>query len=69
MRKKPLLSFTKEYLSINIILDEKSLAELRGVWENRVDGIQLPLVEGTKNGLFIHIPWMLKEKPKDEKTS
>ena len=61
MRKKPLLGFTKECLSVNIILDEKSLAELKAVWENRVEGCQAPLVEGSKNGLLIHIPWILKK--------
>ncbi len=67
-RKKPLLGFTKEYLSVNIILDEKSLVELRDVWENRVEGCQPPLVEGSKSGLLIHIPWILRGKPKDEKS-
>ena len=64
MRKKPLLGFTKEYLSVNVVLDEKSLAELRDVWENRVEGCQAPLVEGSKKGLLIHIPWVLKEVKK-----
>lgn len=68
MKKKPLLEFRKGGLSVNIGLGEKGLEELRDVWENRVDGVQPPLVEGAKNGLFIHIPWILKEKPKDEKT-
>ena len=64
MRKKPLLGFTKEYLSVNVVLDEKSLAELKDVWENRVEGCQAPLVEGSKKGLLIHIPWILKEVKK-----
>lgn len=61
-RGKPLLGFTKEYLSVNVALDEEALAELRGVWDNCVEGVQAPLVEGSKNGLNIHIPWVLKEK-------
>lgn len=60
MKKKPLLGFTKDYLSVNVVLDEGSLKELKDVWDNRVDGCQQPLVEGTKNGLHIHIPWILK---------
>ena len=64
MNKKPLLGFTKEYLSVNVVLDERSLAELKDVWENRVESCQQPLVEGTKNGLHIHIPWILKEVKK-----
>lgn len=59
---KPLLEFYGNYLSINIILDDASIKELRDVWENRVSGCQSPLVEGTKNGLHIHIPWVLKAK-------
>jgi len=64
MRKKPLLGFTKEYLSVNIVLDEKSLAELKDVWENRVESCQQPLVQGMRDGLHIHIPWILKEVKK-----
>jgi len=64
VRKKPLLGFTKDYLSINIILEEEAIKELRDVWENRVEGCQAPLVEGSKKGLLIHIPWVLKEMKK-----
>ena len=62
MRKKPLLGFTKDYVSVNVVLDEVSIKELRDVWENCVESCQQPLVEGTKNGLHIHIPWILKGK-------
>ena len=61
MRKKPLLGFAKDYLSVNIVLDEKAIAELKDVWENCVEGCQSPLVEGSKKGLLIHIPWILKK--------
>ena len=61
VRKKPLLGFTKDYLSINIILEEEAIKELRDVWENRVEGCQQPLVQGMRDGLHIHIPWILKE--------
>lgn len=61
MRKKPLLEFKGAMLSVNIILDEKDVETLKDVWENRVEGCQPPLVDGSRNGLLIHIPWVLKK--------
>ena len=64
MKKKPLLGFSKDYVSVNVVLDEDSIKELRDVWENRVESCQQPLVQGMRDGLHIHIPWILKEVKK-----
>ncbi len=49
-----------ELLTINIMLNKEEIAELKDVWFNKLSGIQPPLVETNKNGLNVHIPWILK---------
>ena len=49
-----------ELVSINISLQEADIAKLKDVWHNRVASWQPPLIDSSKNGINIHIPWTLK---------
>lgn len=57
--KVELLEFHDGYFSVNIFLDDDGLGELRRVWGD-LKGVQMPLIDASRDGLIIHIPWMTK---------
>jgi len=56
-----LITFTENTVTVTVFIDdEEGLAEMRDVWENKVQGCQAPLVGAHKNGFSVFIPWILK---------
>lgn len=56
----------KEYgeetlISVNVVLSSKDASILMDVWFNKVKSCQAPLIDAAKNGIFIHIPWILED--------
>lgn len=52
----------KTLVSINVVLEEEDALKFMDVWFSKVSSCQAPLIEILKNGLNVHIPWIMKEK-------
>lgn len=54
--------YEKETLvSINVAIPNEDAAMFMDWWYNKVEKCQAPLIETTKYGMHLHIPWILKE--------
>ena len=54
--------YKKETLiSVNIVLPSDDALTLEDWWFNKVAGCQPPLVDCRKDGLHLHIPWIMKK--------
>ena len=49
-----------ELVSITVFLEAEDMAKLKDTWFNKVKHCQAPLITDNKNGLHIHIPWILE---------
>ena len=53
-------------ISVNILLTKEEALQLQDVWFNKVESCQPPLINAAKNGMFVHIPWIMKGATQDE---
>ena len=51
-------------ISVNIVLSTDDALNLEDWWFNKVDCCQAPLIDCRKDGLHLHIPWILKKETK-----
>jgi len=54
-------------ISVNVVLSEEEALLLEDIWFNKLESCQVPLVNAAKNGVIIHIPWILKKKEETKK--
>jgi len=49
-------------ISVNILLTNEDAIKLMDVWFNKLEACQAPLIDASKDGLLVHIPWITKKE-------